>query len=122
MAINEKAYKFSTRDDTTFMVSSGGGEEDNGIFIINEGKGYISEYETSLDKTWQEIYDATSAHKLCVIFAFNDEPDQFGSVHIVSNVDHDNNNYYTYRVGTTDDGEVTYVALSNDVFLQPFIG
>ena len=67
MAINDKAYKFSTRDDTTFRVSGGGGE--NGILVI------IYDVDTdTLDKTWNEVNEALTEKKPCVIFKNDHDP------------------------------------------------
>ena len=53
--MNDKAYKFSTRDDTTFMVDGGG----SGVMVVDIeiGEPGIGT-NMSLKKTWQEIYDA----------------------------------------------------------------
>ena len=61
--MNDKAYKFSTRDDTTFMVDGGG--TGSGFMMVNIEYGEPEEAGDEppqiLNKTWQEIHDAIAA-------------------------------------------------------------
>lgn len=62
--MNDKAYKFSTRDDTTFRVDGGGGAG-SGVMVVDIEFGPPEEVGgspiQSLNKTWQEILDAMTA-------------------------------------------------------------
>ena len=59
--MNDKAYKFSTRDDTTFRVDATG----SGVMVVEIELGEPEVEEgvppMVLKKTWQEIYDAIAA-------------------------------------------------------------
>ena len=56
---NEKAYKFSTRDDTTFRVEKSDGNCSVVVLNVEDGG--------TLDKTWQEILDGIIGGTIFVI-------------------------------------------------------
>ena len=75
----------------------GGGDAGGGVFVINDNNG-------TLDKTWQEIYDAFTAKKVAIIYIAE------VSAYYVCEVNH--NTYYNVRSNGVS--KLNYIAESAD--------
>lgn len=74
-----------TKEDVN-SGGGGGGSSDTGVFIVNTVN--ISEYDYRLDKTWQEIFNATASGKICIISHGNsDESYTFLEIIVVAEKD-----------------------------------